>query len=464
MSAVVRKRFADSMFRALPAVAIICSTSTVNCVAEELTPPSKIYRGEVSSFVSPALDNEIKELTDTVVAKYVTDSGIDRQERRFNSAGSKALALSKDAVEVATEFKGFEQSSEVADVILNEKRKLKSRASVAYAKQSDTDKLHSKIVVSLLQIAMGNGLNDESEKASAITAGANQLAELVGKERAARTVELLNHWCIQRSNLELSKFQPIGGPLQVNEESASILSQSLQNDSVVNEIKGQLHRYNGRSNLARAGAKIINTSLSAASMTPTIVSPVAQGAWVAFIMSQGGSEEGKLVKEVYLAKRFESRWSMLHEETSLLVNTYNSAVYCKNRPLLAFSQFLINRMCEPVKVSDSVATVRSKDGEFVVVDSAILPPSVPIKTSGPVATIISKDGFLITLEGPLSVPPVQEQTHMYETIIDSSVAVSSKDGNIVTLETPNSFATISEDSNIVTLDSAVSPKSAQGQI
>jgi len=372
---MVKRDISRKFFYALPLVAVVFGGSNTNCWADTPGSPSRIYRGEVSTYVSPALDNEIKELVNGATANYVTKSGIDHQAQRFDKAGSVLLAKSKDAIELATSFKGFEQSSEAADVILDEKLKVKSKASVAYVKQSSVDKLHVKLVAALMQIAMGNGFKKLDERADAINQGTAQLSEIVGKERAAHTVQLLGEWCSLRNNLEFGKYQPVGGPLQVNHEVENILGQSIQHDAVVNEIKGRLHRYNGHSNFARGSVKVINTGLSIASMSPTIIAPAAQGAWVAFIMTQGGSEEGKLVKEVYLEKRFESRWTMLKEEAALLVSSYDSAVYTKNPALLAFTQYLMTRMCEP---ADGIAaTSRAKAEEDVVwLDSAGSPPPV----------------------------------------------------------------------------------------
>jgi hypothetical protein len=84
--------------------------------------------------------------------------------------------------------------------------------------------------------------------------------------------------------------------------------------------------------------------LGAASMTPTFVGPAAKTALVAFVMATGGPEQCKLLKELYLDKRLESRWKVLNEEAHMAVENYQLAVLTKNPTLLCYSESIVGQM------------------------------------------------------------------------------------------------------------------------
>jgi hypothetical protein len=320
-----------------------------------VTSSKKIFHEGVVQFVSPSLDQQIDELVAEAINVARNRSLLDEREHHYNKYVHRMIASSKDIAELATSCRGFEQSSEAADIILDEKLKLKSKAAVALAKQRQANELQSKIIAALMQVAMGYGLKDATESEAAVKQGHDALVNLVGEDKAAATQHLLSDWCDRQKNFEVSELKPVGGPLQMKSETDGIMERAISNDVCINEIKTSLHKYNGRSKLARATAKVVNTGLSVAAFSPTFVSPAAQVAWVAYIMTQGGPEESKLVKEVYLAKRFESRWQMLSEETNLALNSYNTAVYTHNAPLVAFSEFLVSRICAPGSMKEEIS-------------------------------------------------------------------------------------------------------------
>jgi hypothetical protein len=337
---------------------------------------TRLFREEIRKFASPALEQEIDRLVDEAVVQAATSKLIAEKERHYNNPVHVIVASGKDIAELATSYRGFEQSSEAADVVLEEKVKLKSRASVAYSKQHQKDMVHAKVVAAMMQIAMARGLKDPSESSAAETEAVAQLSTLVGAEQTTKTVQLVNDWCEHCQESVTADTQPIVGPLKLKAESDKIMRHAMASDEVVGEIKHKLHKYNGRSNLARATAKIVNTSLSIAAFTPTFISPAAQVAWCAYIVTQGGPEESKLLKEVYLAKRFESRWQMLNEEANLALNSYNTGIYTHNTPLLAFSQFLIGHMGEPEPVSSDSGVAKTE------ASGPVVPVTVDLAKSG----------------------------------------------------------------------------------
>jgi len=315
----------------------------------------RVFKEGVVQFASPSLDHQIDDLVSQAVDIAQNRALLDNREHHYNKYIHRMVASSKDIAELATSCRGFEQSSEAADIILDEKLKLKSKAAVALAKQRQANQLHSKVVAALMQMTMGYGLKDATESEAAVKQGYDSLVNLVGEEKASSTQHVLADWCDRQKNFELSELKPVAGPLQMKSETEGIMERAVNNDVCISEIKTSLHKYNGRSNLARATAKVVNTGLSLAAFTPTFISPAAQVAWVAYIMTQGGPEESKLVKEVYLAKRFESRFQMLSDETNLALNSYNTAVYTHNAPLVAFSEFLVSRITAPGTMKEEIS-------------------------------------------------------------------------------------------------------------
>jgi hypothetical protein len=342
----------------------------------------RVFQEEIQKAAFPALDQEIERLVDESLTQAENRRLLERKERHYNRLVSLMYASSKDITELATSYKGFEQSSEAADVVLEEKLKLKSRAAVAFVKQRQRDRLHTQVVAAMMQIAMAHGLKDPLELANAEKEGMDQLTSLVGSEQAAKTEQLMAEWC-ERCQTDVSvDNKPIDGPLKLKAVSDKIMHSAMNNDAVVGEIRGKLHKYNGRSNLARVTAKAVNIGLSVAAFSPTFISPAAQVAWCAYIVTQGGPEEAKLLKEVYLAKRFESRFNNLTDETNLALNGYNTGVYTHNPQLLAFSQFVIGRICEPTIKADA----RSKGhGKHVASKSEAKPDAVDASASTDVA-------------------------------------------------------------------------------
>jgi hypothetical protein len=97
-------------------------------------------------------------------------------------------------------------------------------------------------------------------------------------------------------------------------------------------------------------------------MSPTFVAPAAQVAWTTFVMVNGGPEEAKLLKEIYLDRRFESRWKMFNQEAGQAVTSYNTAMMTKNATLATVSQLLLDNMSTiPTGPTESVAQTTTKE-------------------------------------------------------------------------------------------------------
>jgi hypothetical protein len=297
---------------------------------------------EITNYLNPEFNKQIDDLISVAHDKQQR-SQLLIKEQHYKKPTQKILSMGRDLAELCTAYRGFEQSSEAADVILDEKTKLKNAAAVAYVKQKQHDKLHAAVLTAMMQIAAGLGMSDEAQKSEAIKEGSYLLEELTDKDHADKTVEMLSQWC---NGISPTFRDPLGGPLQIQAECKDVTKRAVQGDAAVKEIANSLHKYNKRSKFARTTAKVVSTTLSITALSPTIISPISQVAWTAYIATQGGPEQSKLLKEVYLAKRFESRYQTLNEEATLAVNSYNTAQTTKNAALSAFSQYVLSQLCQ----------------------------------------------------------------------------------------------------------------------
>jgi len=314
-------------------------------------PDCILLEGTVSDEVYPQLERRVNELVDIALKRQTDNDLLNSKGKHFNGGLSIAWAGARDILELLTEYKGFEQSSEAGDIVLGEKLKLKSKGSADYAKQLRKDQTERDLFTALMQVAEGLGCTDNEEGKAALDQGVGHLTAIVGEEESQKTVKIMKDWC---AAIQIGPTIFAGHPLSIIEteqESKTVLDASMKNDPVIADIKHVIHKYfNGRSNIARVTAKVVNFTLSVTGYSPTVISPVSQLAWTAYIATQGGPEEAKLLKEVYLAKCFDSRYTTLNACATLAVNSHNKAVLTKNPSLLAVSEWMMDRASETHKM------------------------------------------------------------------------------------------------------------------
>lgn len=303
-----------------------------------------LLKGEISETELVPLDQHVDDLVELAMERATSTDDLAKKGKHYSHPVSLLYTWGKDLGQMASSYKGLEQSSEAADVILGSQVKLKSKAAVEYAKQLQSDAAENKIFASLMQIAMGLGLTDPIESQQVVETGMNELAQLVGQEQADQTLAYMRDW-IQEfpiTSSDLAK-RPLS-MLELDNKAGLLVNKALEQDRVMLGIKEALGQFNHRSKFARASAKIVNTTLAVGAMTPTIVAPASQVAWAAFVMLNGGPEEAKLLKEVYLSKRFDNRRKVLDREVRLSVDGYNTALLTQNKALLSVCDFFINKM------------------------------------------------------------------------------------------------------------------------
>jgi hypothetical protein len=315
-------------------------------------------QSELHGFVSIAEPDKtpnpsqlMDRLIQVAVSKDAAKDELDSKAHFHNKKWTRFLGRSKDMLEFMTSYQGFESSSEGADVILEEKLKLKSRAAIEFVRQRKLDSAHIQLTCALMEVATGLGLSDEQRKSQAIENGLQEMIPLVGKEEADHTLESMIAWSQQQTAADINFERDPLDVLSVRNKSRAMLACCLSDDSVVKSIEARLHRFNHISNFSRAAAKFVNTTMSIIAFSPTLASPAAQTAEFLFVACTGGPEEKKLLKEVYLDRCFESRFERLNQEIGMSINNYNSAILTRNAVLYRCSQSVMENLTTPETVA-----------------------------------------------------------------------------------------------------------------
>jgi len=340
------------LFREGPAIALPAlepnpfKTHAILPVQSELHGSISVTEAEI-----PNPSQLIGHLVEAAVARDKAKDLLDSKAKFHNKKWTRFIGRSKDMLEYMTSYQGFESSSEGADVILEEKLKLKSRAAVEFVRQKKLDAAHIQLTCAVMEVATGLGLSDEQKKSQAIASGLEEMIPLVGKEEADQTVKTMIAWSkhltVANSDLERDPWDV----LSTRNKSRQMLACSLKDDDVVKSIEARLHRYNHISNFSRATAKFVNTACSIIAFSPTLASPAAQTAEFVFVACTGGPEEKKLLKEVYLDRCFESRFERLNQEIDMSINNYNSAILTHNTVLYSCSQSVMEKLTTPETVA-----------------------------------------------------------------------------------------------------------------
>lgn len=247
------------------------------------------------------------------------------------------------------DLRGFDWSKEGADVTLDEHVKAKGDSAKEYLHRRRADQLQLQALSSVMQLAEGIGSKESPETKAEIENATSSLRECVGTEEADNIVRTLTDKAREPGSLRTAKWN-----LQVrNEKMKQILESTAQSDPVIADLKRRLSKYNHRSKFMQISAKVVYSATGIASFSPTLIAPIAETAFLAFMMASGGPEQDKLLKELYLAKCLESRVQLVNEEAHLLVDSYQAGVTTSNPLLEACSESLLARMSSP-EVCDNV--------------------------------------------------------------------------------------------------------------
>lgn len=305
--------------------------------------PSEL-QGTVEKIEVATPRESLDDLLKTACDNSELNVEINKKDRRLQRGVRKLWGVTKDMAQWATSYKGFEGSSEAADVILDDKVRLKSAPAIDYARQKQYDEYHVRITSALCQIAMGLGSKDSVKGERSIARAREELVALAGESEADEAIAEMRSWAAGLKVPDAVFEEETCDVFELQTRSKQLIAKKLERDDVLVEVTKKLRKFNGHSNLMRITAKLANTALSIAALSPSIVSPAAQAAQMVFIMATGGPEESKLLHEVYLDRRLASRLTALTKESTLIVNSHNLAVVTRNPVLFAFSEHILEDM------------------------------------------------------------------------------------------------------------------------
>lgn len=332
---------------------------TLRSTAPVLLNPQKPARLDASINTSDGgnlVSRTVERLLETALDNDDQAKQLDKAVFHYRKASQRALAQTKDAADYIVPYRGFGPSIEAANLVTGEKISVKSRAAAEYARQKHVDETHIKVVSSVMQMAMGLGMSDPEKGAATIDSGFQSLKSLVGEEEATRTKETLAAWSKEIVVPE-SVYAQGAWDVQLRQNKRKlVLEAALDNDEVLHQITKHLHKYGHKSKFTRMSSQVIQTTLATAALTPSFIGPAAKTALLAYVMATGGPESCKLLKELYLDKRFESRWKVLNEESHLALENYQIAILTRNPVLLACSESFVSEMSGEQTVNDVFGT------------------------------------------------------------------------------------------------------------
>lgn len=292
----------------------------------------------------PLVNQQMNGLIKSALAKNERLKAAEKAYTHFNSAASKAAVKSKDAINIIVPYRGFASSSEAGDIIMDEKLKLQSLAAAELAKQKEQDETQMQVSNHLMEMAMALGTNDEAKQLKVLMRAHKKLVDLVGIDDAQEAVNKLSLWKRKLNTPEGIFERELWDPGEQSEKLEKLVQAAAKRDPVMNKIDKAVHKYNKKSKGAMLAGRVIEGTLGAACLVPSFVGPGAQIALTTFEMATGGSEENKLLKQIYLGKRRESRLNLLHRKAELALHNYQIGKASRNVVLMGIAESMIDEM------------------------------------------------------------------------------------------------------------------------
>jgi hypothetical protein len=277
---------------------------------------------------------------------------------RFNGRKSRIGARANDALNFVFMFQGVSTSSEAGDVILDEKLKLKSLGSAKYVMRKLEDQSELRVLTNAIDLAATLGNKRTASNQKLLAERRKSLEDLVGAEAAARYVECLQSISDQCAP-EFCSPSTLTSQSDLEQRIHLAVQTAALNDKVADEVRADIHKYNDHSPTVMALHRIARTTLSIISLTPNFAGPAAQAVLFGYVVVSGGSECSKVLKEMYLGKRLESRVSTLTEEMHVLFDGYRLGANGANNLLATCSEQLLGQ-----KIGDPTAMTLLKETDY----------------------------------------------------------------------------------------------------
>lgn len=278
-------------------------TSVNTSATSQNAPPAQSVGGMPLTTYSPPLGDEIEKLVRTAVMK--TPSEANRMQDKYSKPLQKFIAMTKESINFTIPYRGYGPTTEAANLILGNPVALKSLSIAEYQQQSFVDQTHMEVTLEVLQLAQGLG-NSDLPRAEAAYKRLSELADTASADRVKALLDSqLNNSASPPAQLDIlgrqAKYQ-------------SLLKAALEKDVVIKDIQTKLHKYNTHGKVRSAVQQVVPAILGIASCVPNFVGPIARSMLSAFLTATGGPDAKKLLDELYLAEKLQSRTALLSQE------------------------------------------------------------------------------------------------------------------------------------------------------
>ena len=274
---------------------------------------------------------------------------------KYAKVGSLVKNRSKDAVVTILDTGGFGPSKEAARIMLDKQKKNYDSASTELMLQKAIDRLHPKIVESVLEIAMGVGDLDPTRGKEIMQKGYQSLVALTGEEQAAVVMKVLQNW-----NQELQSrpnYKAKSWDIHTFQRNVSCATEAaMVADPVISGLTQRLERFRKPGAAKENVARVLQTAFSAVTwLGPGIGIPAAaECARLLVVACTGGSEEDKMIKELYIDKRLQSRCDAITGEMQMSMTSYQMGVLQTNSILSHCSRAIINELVSDASLSAEI--------------------------------------------------------------------------------------------------------------
>jgi hypothetical protein len=322
--------------------------------------PRKVFNIGVESWRNAeSIDSIIQKLVDSKANNSPELKQLDSDILKLRSPAHKALATTRDTLNHTFSYQGVDPSTRAGKLILDEPMKKYDLPGAEYQRQKIVDKIHSEVVAALLELSLGFGLSDKSARTKTLSSGARALTSLVGESDANAAIHALDGWLKKAAASNTNDIS--SKQISILDQEAllqAMVAEATANDVIIKQITKKLNRYAHPGKIKSTTSKVVETTLSGVSvLSPGFAIPIAAaGALEAYVQATGGSEQGKIEKELAFAQRIRSRVAVLTRETAMGLENYRLAQVTNNAPLQYFSQGLLCSMTSAKFVSSKLMT------------------------------------------------------------------------------------------------------------
>lgn len=309
-----------------------------------------ILQGEVSTYQPYTIVSQtINNLVDAGLARDERTATLNKAVNHYGKLHSRIAASAMNSLNFTIPNRGFNPSIEAGNVVTGENMQIKSLAAAELARQKQVDELHVKVVASVMQIAMGMGMSDHVKGQQKVNAEFNSLRTLVGEEDATNTMKALTEWSkhAQLKAHDSAFNHTVWDVNEQREKKLTVMTTALNSDPVVSDVMRRLHKYNQRSKFARVSSRVVQATLGTIALGPDFIGAGGRIALGAFVAATGGPEQDKIMKELYLGERLDSRSHVLNSEIQLAMENYQLGKLTRNAVLMAAAEAVIQQMAGP---------------------------------------------------------------------------------------------------------------------